>query len=121
MIGHNENIDYKEKNNYDELFDSDDDKIFIEDPEETEGTEIELDIESSKNTETNIFCKQDEKSKKKKKLKLPKNLNLKMKLPEIQKIAEDFSIDLTNGETKNGKKKYKTKQELIDELTEKFN
>jgi hypothetical protein len=45
------------------------------------------------------------------------NVNMKMKLIELQVLATKFGISTQNGLTKHGKKKMKTKGELIKELS----
>lgn len=112
-----------EDNDYDELFSenkesSQHDDIYIDDPEETE-----IDIESVKHTK-DIFCTQDDvKSKKQKLKKAPKKdysdlegLNTRMTAVVLQKLAKKYDIDLEKGKTVTGKTKYKTKQDLYDEL-----
>jgi hypothetical protein len=40
----------------------------------------------------------------------------KTKLPEIQKIAIELNIDIISGKYINGKDKFKSKTELIDDI-----
>jgi hypothetical protein len=44
------------------------------------------------------------------------NINTRMVVGDLRKLAEKYKIDVENGITKTGKTKYKTKQELYDEL-----
>ena len=124
--GGNESNESDEDNDYDELFSenkesSQHDDIYINDPEETE-----IDVESVKHAK-DIFCTQDEvkakKLGKKKKSKKSKKdysdlegLNTRMTVASLQKLAEKYHIDIENGNTATGKIKYKTKQDLYDEL-----
>ncbi len=110
----------EEDNDYDELFSenkesSHHEDIYINDPEETE-----IDIESVKH-DKDIFCTQDDvKAKKKKKNNKDysdlEGINTRMTVVILQKLAKKYDVDIGNGMTKTGKIKYKTKQELYDEL-----
>ena len=49
-------------------------------------------------------------------MKIKKSLNNKMLLQEIQKIALKFQIPITEGSTKNGKPKNRTKDDLYKDI-----
>ena len=93
------------KNEYTELHDNE----CVDDGDNLTVTELHVtnDDELIKNK---IFCKQTEEA--------PKTvpISLYLKLGELQNIATNHNIDITNGVTKSGKKKMKTKKQLYDEI-----
>ena len=111
--------DKYEKDEYLELQTNDECELSLTelDEKKTILTKFSKDIfiphKNTSNTDTNINKSNDSDSKKKD---LIKNTKITLSIKQLQDIATELNISLTSGNLKNGNPKFRTKQELFEDI-----